>query len=82
LSASFRWLPERFGFGDKRWDQLRLFLEQLFHFNALFLGALSTGEFGDLFPQLGWDCRGGASSHFLDVTIEKLQQNFEIIIHG
>jgi hypothetical protein len=76
-----RW-PERFGFEHKRRDELRLFLEQLFHFNALFLGALSTGEFGDLFPQLGWDCRGGSSSHFLDVTIEKLQQDFEIIIHG
>jgi hypothetical protein len=75
-------LPKRFGFRDKRWDQLRLFLEHFFHFNALFLGALSTGEFGDLFPQLGWDCRGGASGHFLDVTVEKLQQNFEIIIHG
>jgi hypothetical protein len=75
-------LPERFGFGDERRDELRLFLEHFFHFNALFFGALSTGEFGNLFPKVDWDRRGGASGHFLDVTVEKLQQNFEIIIHG
>ena len=61
---------------------MRLFLEQLLHFNALFLCAFSTRKFGDLFLQLCRDRSRRASRHFLRVAIEELQQNFEIIIHG
>jgi hypothetical protein len=59
-----------------------LCLQQSFHFGPFFLSAFSASEPGDFFPELGWKLLGGASGYFPGVAIEKLQQNFEIIIHG
>jgi hypothetical protein len=80
--VSFRRLAKGFGFADERRDQFWLFLQEPFHFNTLFFCAFSAGEPGDFFMQLGWDRFGGATGYFPGVAIEKLQQNFEIIIHG
>jgi hypothetical protein len=75
-------LAKGFSFADERRDQVWFFLQQPFHVSPFFLGAFATGEPGDFFPQFGWEGLGGATGYFPGVTIEKLQQNFEIIIHG
>jgi hypothetical protein len=59
-----------------------MFLEQLLHLSSLFFTAFPMGKPGDLFPELCRDRRAGATRNFAGVTIEELQQGFEIIIHG
>jgi hypothetical protein len=75
-------LAKGLGFAYERRDQLWFFLQQPFHFTPFFFGALTAGEPGDFFSQLSWERFGGAAGYFPGVAIEKLQQNFEIIIHG
>jgi hypothetical protein len=75
-------LSESFGFGDERRDEVRLFLKQLLHFNALFFRALTIRKSGHLFFYVRWNYRGGTPAYFVDVAFEELQQDFEIIIHG
>ena len=60
---------------------MRLFLKQLFHFTALFFRAFTTRKPGDSFFHVRRNRRDGTAGHFLDIAVEKLQQDFEIIIH-
>jgi hypothetical protein len=57
-------------------------LEQLFYLRAFLLSAISPCESRDSFPDLGWYGGCGPTGDFLAAAIEKLQQNFEIVIHG